>query len=338
LTHALGCNDGQVTHWNIENMPMNRSAVLLCFVLSFVARADVQPSISELRIGFENITYEEKLTDVAGFGKLQQSAQVINPMVRQLSYTGISAQWGVYIDSAATLASSVDEEIWSIEGFDAIQSNAFKMNANEIGVRLNYHFSSELEFAVGGRLSTFSFTRSNFAFVQPGAKQFDDALIALPRNEGDPVPRFLLPGQNVSDADTPQQDLNSSALPVVSVSEEQLALLMVASVRKDTRNTRANTKFSWYTEAEVTTPIYSQTQNTQFNTLTLRDSFNGWGITGRLGLRYHMSNTLALIAGLDCVLKSRSVVEKTLESGKRLRVPELTYSNISYSVGIHWVY
>lgn len=317
---------------------MSKYAILVTLFFSLAVHAEKQPSMSELRIGFEHISYEEQLSDVAGFGKLEQSAQVNNPTARQLSYTGLNATWGVYIDSAATIASSVDEEIWSLEGFNEIQSNAFKMNTNEIGIKLSYHFSPDIEMAVGSRISTFSFTRSNFAFVQPGAQQFDDALIALPRNEGDPVPRFLLPGQSTADATTPQQDLSDSALPVVSVSEEQFALLLVASVRKDTRNSRNNDAFSWYSEAELTTPMYNQIQNTQFNTVTLRDSFNGWGIAARLGARYHFSDAIALILGLDFVHKRRNVVDETLTNGRRLRVPNLDYANLSYTLGMYWVY
>ncbi|MFM9745671.1 hypothetical protein ACKI2C_49805, partial [Streptomyces brasiliscabiei] len=58
-------------------------------------------------------------------------------------------------------------------------------------------------------------------------------------------------------------------------------------------------KYSWYIEGEVSSPMYSEIQNTQFETTTLTDSFNGWGVLGRIGMRYQVMQHIAIIAGID---------------------------------------
>ena len=82
-------------------------ALLLLLPLSGSALA-VNPSFSEVRLGFETISYSETLNDVAGFGKLSQSIDVTNPAIRQISYTGIDDDWGFYIESAATISTEIE--------------------------------------------------------------------------------------------------------------------------------------------------------------------------------------------------------------------------------------
>ncbi|MDP2561152.1 autotransporter outer membrane beta-barrel domain-containing protein [Psychrobium sp. 1_MG-2023] len=311
------------------------ACLLLC---STSAMAEKGTSFSELRVGFERISYSEVLADVANLGVLSQSISVTNPTVRQLSYSKLDDEWGFYIDSAATLSADIDTETWSMNSFGDIQQNAFKIKANEIGARVAYNYSPLLQLTMGGKFSTSSFTRSNFKFVQPGAKSFDDALIALPRTPEDSVPRFLLPSQTTNDAITPQQELDGRVLPVVSVTEDQMSMIFNAGVRYDTQFNKQAQDFTWYAEADVGVPVYNEIQNTQFETTTLSENFNGIDLTARAGLRYHLTEKVAIVAGVDALYKKRDVVSKVLENGKRLRVPEVEYDNIAVTAGIYWNY
>jgi len=311
---------------------------LLSSIYFTTALANTQPSFSELRIGFENITYSETLSDVANLGRLSQSVSVTNPVVKQVSYSGINENWGFYIESSTTLSADITTEAWSIGEFGNIQENAFKIKVNDIGGKVAYHYSTALQFSVGSKIYTSSFTRSNFDFVQPGAYAFDQKLITLSLAENsDEIARFLLPSQNTSDADTPQQVLNNKILPVVSVSEDQMGVLITTGVKYDTR-LQSSKNFSWYIEGEVSLPVYTEVQNTQHNTTILTDYFNGWGVSARVGMRYHFTDNIALIFGVDGLYKERDTMTKVIDNGSRLRVPNIEYSNIAYTTGIYWRY
>ncbi len=310
----------------------------LLFLLPFSSSVlAVNPSFSEVRVGFETISYSETLNDVAGFGKLNQSIDVTNPAVRQISYTGIDDNWGFYIESAATISTEIETEMWYMDDFGAIQENAFKTKANEIGFKGAYNFSQTVQFTLGTKFFTSSFTRSNFAFVQPGATAFDEALIALSDDPNNPA-RFTLPGMNSGNNTGEQQDYASQLRPVISVSEDQMGILLTIGARYDSRLQKSFNKYSWYIETELSTPMYSEIQNTQFETSTLTDSFNGWGVMGRVGMRYQVLSHIALIGGIDAQYKSRDIVTKNLENGQRLRVPEVEYSNVSFALGLQWSY
>ncbi|KJR21263.1 hypothetical protein BOO91_13975 [Vibrio navarrensis] len=326
-------------------MQLNHSLVTVGTVaaITFSGFSSAQPddhgSFSEVSVGFERISYSEELGDVAGMGKLTQSIAVINPAIRQLSYTGINQQWGIYIQSASTLATDIETEYWEIGEFGRVQQNAFKTKANELGFKLAYHQTSQLQWLMGGRFYTNSFTRSNFAFVDPGASRFDQALIDLPRNEGDDVPRFNLPGQNVTDADTPQSNNPDYLVPVISVSEDHMGVILLAGIRYDTQfGAEKNSSWSWFSEAELSVDAYSQTQNTQFETLTLKDYFNGYGLSGKLGVRYNLLEHIAVLASVDGYVKQRDEIISHLSSGRRIRVPEVTYSNLAFTIGLQWRY
>lgn len=319
-----------------KNTFLNTCALSIsCLIFSHSAFA--KNSFSEVRAGFEYVKYHEKLSDVAGLGELSQAISVVNPAVRQISYSPVNEQWGLYIDSAATIASDIDTETWSVDSFGAVQQNAFKIKANEIGFKAAYHLSPALQVVSGVKLYTLSFTRSNFKFVQPGAKAFDDALKALPRDPGDPVPRFVLPGQFYDDAVTGQENNPGYLSPVVTVSEDQMGVLLVAGMRFDTWFDSSAAKVSWYAEAEVSTPMYSQIQNTQFETTTLSESFNGFGLYTRLGARYHLTENISLVTGVDAYYKKRDAVVGNLGE-RRLSVPDIDYVNVSYSLGLFWSY
>ncbi|AGH46923.1 hypothetical protein C427_4824 [Paraglaciecola psychrophila 170] len=309
--------------------------LVLCSSLTI---ADSHYSYSEIKIGVENISYAEKLSNVAGLGQLSQSIDVTNPTIRQISYSGINDSWGFYIETASSISTEIATEQWSMDTFGEIQTNAFKIKANEISMKTAYNWNNALQFTWGAQIYTSSFTRSNFAFSQPGAQFFDDALIDLPREDGDDVPRYLLPSQSTNDAQTPQQALNSRVMPVVSVSEDQVGISMSVGARYDTINLSSIKKLSWYLDGEVILPAYTQVQNTQFETTTLSKSFNGWGVNAELGLRYHFTKTLAWVFAVDALYTSRDTITENLSNGRRLIVPKIEYSNISISSGLHWAY
>ncbi|MGS0536870.1 autotransporter outer membrane beta-barrel domain-containing protein [Pseudoalteromonas sp. SaAl2] len=310
--------------------------LLTTVLFSASVYATPNPSFSEVRIGFENIGYSETLNDVAGFGQLSQSIDVTNPAIRQISYTGIDDDWGFYVESAATISTDIATETWYMGEFGAIQENAFKIKANEIGFKGAYNFTQALQFTVGTKFFTSSFTRSNFSFVQPGAEKFDQALIAISDDPSSPA-RFTLPGMEGGQPGE-QQNYNSQLRPVISVSEDQMGILLTLGARYDSRLKDSFNKYSWYIEGEVSSPMYSEIQNTQFETTTLTDSFNGWGVLGRIGMRYQVMQHIAIIAGIDAQYKSRDIVTENLENGQRLRVPEVEYSNVSFALGGQWSY
>lgn len=317
---------------------MKKISISCLIMCCFSVCAEKNLSFSELKVGAENISYAEALADIAGLGKLSQSIDVTNPTVRQISYSGINEYWGFYIESSATVATEIATEQWSIGDFGEVQQNAFKIKANEIGAKVAYNFNRTLQITLGGKIYNSSFTRSNFAFIQPGAKAFDDALIALPRDEGDAVPRFNLPGQTLSDAQTPQQELDNDVSPVVSVTEDQMSVLLNTSIRYDTHMIKTDSDFSWFFEGEITIPLYNEVQNTQLKTVTLTDSFNGWGVMSSLGIRYHFAKDIALVLGVDALYKARNSITVYLENDRRVRVPDTEYSNIALSTGIFWSY
>lgn len=313
--------------------------LLLSSIILFSASiyATPKPSFSEIRVGFENVGYSESLGDVAGFGALSQSINVTNPAIRQISYTGMNDDWGFYIESAATISTDITTETWYMGEFGAIQENAYKIKANEIGFKGAYNFSRAVQLTVGTKLYTSSFTRSNFAFVQPGAGEFDQALMALSDDPNNPA-RFTLPGMNAGGNTDEQQSYDSQLQPVISVSEDQMGILLALGARYDSRLEDSFNNFSWYVEGELSTPMYSEIQNTQFNTTTLTDSFNGWGAFARTGVRYQIKQHIAIMAGVDAYYKERDVVTKNLENGQRLRVPEVEYTNVSLTFGLQWSY
>ncbi|ESP90676.1 MULTISPECIES: hypothetical protein [Pseudoalteromonas] len=293
-------------------------------------------SFSEIRLGFETINYTESLSDVAGFGELSQSISVTNPAIRQLSYTGIDEKWGYFIGSAATIATDINTETWSIKGFGAVQQNDFKVKANEIAFTGAYNYLPAVQLTFGMRVYTSSFTRSNFKFVNPGATKFDQALQALPRDENDPVARFDLPGQ-AKGGDEALQNNPASIVSVVSVTEDQMGVLASLGVRYDSKLSRSAGKLSWYVEGELSTPVYSHIQSTKFETTSLTDSFNGWGLMARTGARYQVAQHIALMAGVDAYYKERSSVAEEI-NGRRFRVPDIEYSNVSFTAGLQWNY
>ncbi|KZN48088.1 hypothetical protein [Pseudoalteromonas luteoviolacea] len=298
--------------------------------------AEPLPSFSEIRLGFETINYNESLSDVAGFGELSQSVSVTNPTIRQLSYTGIDDKWGYYIGSAATIATSIDSETWSLKDFGAIQSNDFKVKANEIAFTGAYNYTPAMQITMGMRIYTSSFTRSNFKFVNPGATRFDQALQDLPRDEHDPVARFDLPGQ-AKDGDDLLQNNPASIVSVVSVTEDQMGVLASLGARYDSKLSKSFENLSWYAEGEITVPVYSHVQNTKFETTSLTDSFNGWGVMARAGVRYQVAEHIAFMTGIDTYYKERSAVSEEV-NGRRYRVPNTEYSNISITAGLQWSY
>jgi len=318
---------------------MKKIILSTLFIFSTHVFGVENPSFSEIKIGLESIDYSESLNSIANNGRLTQSIKVTNPTIRQLSYSSINDDWGFYVESAATISTDIETETWSVTNFGEIQQNAFKIKANEIGIKAAYNWSNALQLTFGSKIYTSSFTRSNFEFIQPGAGNFDQSLITqMSRNENCPIPRFVLPGQLICDANTLQQQLTPEAIIVTSVSEDQTNLILVTGLRYDSKLNNNNNKISWYLESELSVPVYSQIQNTQFEKTTLNEMFNGWGFMAKVGARYHLTKDIALLIDINSLHKETDVVTKTLSNGRRLRVPNIEYSNISYTLGLYWQY
>ncbi|MCF2910200.1 autotransporter outer membrane beta-barrel domain-containing protein [Pseudoalteromonas sp. DL2-H2.2] len=326
---------------------MNKSLIMACCLVSGTAAAAPNPSYSEIRLGFESIDYSEALNDLSGLGRLTQDATVSNPTIRQLSYSGINDDWGVYIGTAATIYTGLDTETWYVNDFTdpndssvthqfgAVQTNDFKVKSNEIALSAAYNMTRALQVTMGGRVFTTSFTRSDFQFAQPGAGQFDQVLQSAPRGENDPVARFNLPGQNNLDSGD-LEGLPGNLQSVVSTTEDQMSIIAAAGLRYDSKLQDAFNKFSWYADAEVTLPVYTRVQNTRTIEKTLSETFNGWGIQARAGVRYQVFKTIAVMAGVDASYKERDAISES--DGNRRTVPDIEYTNLSLSAGIQWSY
>ncbi|KNC68337.1 autotransporter outer membrane beta-barrel domain-containing protein [Pseudoalteromonas ardens] len=326
---------------------MNKSLIMACCLVSGSAVAAPNPSFSEIRLGFESIEYSEALNDLSGLGRLTQDAKVRNPTIRQLSYSGINDDWGVYIGTAATIYPGLDTETWYVNDFQdpndsavthqfgAVQHNDFKLKSNEIAMSAAYNMTRALQVTMGGRIFTASFTRSDFRFAQPGAGQFDQVLQSAPRGDGDPVARFNLPGQNNTGTGD-LEGLPGNLQPAVSTTEDQLSIIAAAGLRYDSKLQEPSNKFSWYADAEVTLPVYTRVQNTRTIERTLSETFNGWGVQGRAGVRYQVFESIAVMAGLDVSYKERDAISES--DGSRRTVPDIEYTNISLSAGIQWSY
>jgi hypothetical protein len=312
---------------------MKKAFLFSTALISTSAVAAPNPSFSELRLGFESIDYSEKLDRVAGITDLRQKASVTNPTIRQLSYTGIDDNWGYYIGSAATIATAIDTEVWTAKEFGQIQQNDFKIKANEIALSLAYNLTKATQITFGTRIHTSSFTRSSFK-LGPDAGKFDEALKAL--GEGDDIPRFDLPGQRKDSTDI-LADNPSYLTPVISITEDQMGILGAVGIRYDSRLADAFNDVSWYAESELSTPFYSRTQNTSIESVTLTDSFNGWGVMARAGVRYQLKEHIALMVGVDAQYKERDKISEEID-GRRRTVPNIEFKNVSFSAGLQWSY
>lgn len=312
---------------------MKKAFLLSSILLSTTAIAAPNPSFSEVRLGFESIDYREQLKNVAGITDLKQKASVTNPAIRQLSYTGIDDDWGFYIASAATIATSIDTEVWKAEEFGDVQQNDFKIKANEIALSMAYNLTKSLQLTFGTRIHTSSFTRSSFK-LGAGANSFDEALKAL--GEGDDLPRFDLPGQRKEATDIIANN-PSYLTPVISITEDQMGILGAVGMRYDSRLVDTFNNVSWYAETEISTPFYSRTQNTSIESVTLTDSFNGWGVMGRAGVRYQLMDHIAVMVGVDAQYKERDKISEEID-GRRRTVPNIKFKNVSISAGVQWSY
>jgi hypothetical protein len=268
-------------------------------------------SYSELDIGFDHISYEETLSDLAQLGKdgkISQAVSVTNPTLRTFSFSEINDKWGLIVKGSSTLATSVAQERWKLGSFGTIQEDEFKLKYAEIGVALAYKWRANTQLVIGGTFTSSSFTRSNFEKVQPGAGRFEAAI----------SPATFEPA-------------------VGAVNEDQYAFLATASLRYDTRLTRKNSPWSFYSELGANLPVYVAIQNTSIPKETLTDSFNGWGIYGDVGVRYHWSEKLSLKMGLHGQYSQRKEIEITADNN-RLRVPDINLTSLGLGLGISWLY
>lgn len=266
-------------------------------------------SFSEIDIGFEHITYKESLDDVAGQGQLRQSISVTNPSAHNLSYSGINEKWGFYLEGTTTLATQLNTEHWSIGSFGEIQQNEFRVKASDIGLKAAYNLTNSWQVLTGARFSASAYTRSNFTKVQPGAERFEEAI----------APSTFETFQG-------------------AISEDQYALLFTLGTRYDSRWAKPSSKWSWYAEADINTPIYAAVQNTAYPNQTLSDSFHGWGLAGKCGIRYKALDHLSIKLGLYAQTQYRDAVVVHTDSGLRTRVPDIELINVGTGLGISWTY
>lgn len=318
---------------------MNKKLLLTTVLLaSQTVQAEEEESpyhaYSDVEIGIEMVDYQESLGDLAGITSLSQSIDVTNPTVRNLSYSPINKSWGMMLEAASTLSSTITKESWTTSKFGDIQQNDFKIRGSDIGFKAVYHYSPSSQLLLGARYHGLSFTRSNFEYTQSGADDFN-AYLANEYPDDDHV-RFFLPG-----GPGIVQTFNSGVVKdfsrAVSVTEDQNDFLLVLGYRFDDSLTVEVNDLNWFVEAEVSLPMYSTTQNTTFQGEELSDSFNGYGLAGKAGIRYQIIKNTAIVLSYHGQYKVRNEVEKTIGES-RVRVPDVTYSNHAVKLGLRWSY
>lgn len=283
-------------------------------------------SFSDVEVGLERITYSEKLNNLAGQGNLSQSISVINPTLRNSAYIAINSDFGIFIDTNTSLASTIEKEKWSIENFGPIQQNDFKIKHNEIAFRINYQLTKQHSIISGLRYSTLSFTRSHFEYTQPGADNFNAALaLDQPNN---PNHRFVLPNGDISD----QYRTN------IAISEEQNEVIGLIAYRYEQNSHSELGDVTWYTDIELGVPLYSATQNTTIEGETLTDNFSGYSFMGKLGVRYQLLKNISLLFSYNVQYKYRDLTTSKDTQGNSVSVPEIELTNNAINMGLRWTY
>ncbi len=279
-------------------------------------------SFSDIELGIETINYSEKLNNLAGYGRLKQDINVYNVTTRNSAYVAINDEFGLYLDGFASLAPSIQTETWSLGEFAAIQQNDFKINHNELAFRISYKYTEKHRIISGFRLSSLSFIRSHFEFVQPGADNFNAQLAA------DGNAPFVLPNGDISE----QYKSN------IAISEIQDEFIGLIGYRYEPNELPARGDWTWYTGIEMGIPIYSITQNTTIEGETLNEFFGGYSLIGKLGLRYQLFDNLGLLATFTSYYKYRDVVKEDTGNGNSVSVPEVNFYNNAVTLGLRWSY
>lgn len=297
-------------------MMMKKNTALLCLLLpvsSLSFAGDGYSSFSELAIGVDAIGYSESLS-ITGYGNLSQSVTAYNPTIRQVSYTGINETWGMYIQSSSTLFPSQADETWDLGSYGTVQQDNYQTRVSDIGLKVAYHQTPSLQWLVGGRIFSNTFTRSNFEYVEPGAT-----------NSG-----LALPGLDTA-GDTYKAD------SVIAVTEDQSGFDGIIGFRYDTQVDNYQEKVTWFIESDVSTSLYYQVQNTSINT-TLRDFINGYGLRAQAGVRYSLTDAIGLVASVTGRYIYRDSVTETHSNGTYTTVPDVEMTYLGASLGIQWRY
>lgn len=316
---------------------MKKIIVTSIFFVSQAVSANTESiyhSYSDVEIGMEMIDYQESLGDLAGITSLSQSVDVVNPTVRNLSYSPISNTWGMMLEAASTLSSTITDETWTTSKFGDIQRNDFKIRGSDIGFKAVYHYSPSSQLLIGARYHSLSFTRSNFSYAQPGADDFNSYLAG--EYPDDDHVRFFLPG-GPGIVHTFDSGVEKDFSRAVSVTEDQNDFLLVLGYRFDDNLTVEVDNLNWFVEAEMSVPVYSTTQNTTFQGEELTGSFNGYGLAAKAGIRYQIIKNTAITLSYHGQYKVRDEVEKIIGES-RVRVPDVTYSNQAFTLGLRWTY
>lgn len=268
-------------------------------------------SFSEIDFGLDHIKYQENLTDVGHLkerGHLRQSVAVTNPTIRNVSYSGLSDNWGLFIRGSSTLATSVEDEQWRLGEFGIIQKDDYKLKFSDISLSVAYSLASNVLVVAGGDFTTYSFTRSNFTHVEPGATAFSKAI--------SPGKFEVIAG---------------------AINEDQYAFLTNVGVRYDTRLGHSSDRLSYYAQADMLLPVYTMVQNTTIAGKSLTDSLNGWGVSAVAGLRFSLTRKLAIKAGVNALYGERDEIIY-VQNDNRMRVPNIRLTTLGFGLGISWAY
>lgn len=298
-------------------MIMKKNTALLCLLLpvsSLSFAGDGYSSFSELAIGVDAISYSESLS-IPGYSSLNQSITVYNPTIRQVSYTGINETWGMYIQSSSTLFPTQGKESWDLSSYGTVMEDTYQTRVSDIGLKIAYHQTPNVQWLVGGRIFSNTFTRSNFEYVEPGAT-----------NSGLSLPGLTTAGDTYKS--------NS----VIAVTEDQSGLDVIAGFRYDTQVDNYMEKVTWFIESDVSTSAYYQVQTTTDDSITLRDFFNGYGVRAQAGIRYSLTDAIGLVASVTGRYVHRDSLTKIHSATSYTTVPNIEMTYLGASLGVQWRY
>ncbi|AWB68213.1 hypothetical protein C2869_18135 [Saccharobesus litoralis] len=299
------------------------------------------PNFSMVGIGFEHVGYQESVNNfLQSVGKeganLKTDSVVINPIHRAVSFSSISEDYGFYIATSSTLINNLVDEEWNLTDFGAVQNNQLQVSTAELELKLAYNLDAGSQLLIGGGFNTYDFSRFGFKFAGDEAKntggyKLDNFLKDFTRdrliNEG----KLTIPQIN--------EEVEKSGLKLApgAVSESNDNIEISIGYRYDTELANEAGKFHWFAGAELNFPLFYRVINSENEEVEHSGSIgDGYGVQGYGGIRYLVTKKVSLDVGLRAQMRNRARIDEKLDNGLTQTLPEITYTNVQYFLGINW--
>jgi len=289
------------------------STAIICIALPAIAVANEnlqQQSFSYIELGMESITYKEQSTSGA---ISQTSPAVANLIQRTGGYTPVTDKVGFYIETESTLEAGSANETWTVNPFGTVQTNVRTAKLASLKALSAYHLESMpgLHITTGLQYESMSFTRSNFAAINPGAANFDAAIKAAGNPNG-----FVTAGG--------------------AINEDSTSIMGLIGFRYNDffANARPDSKFRLLVSGSVGVPLYYSIKNSQYPNTEWTSSFAGYDLNGSLGVSYVVFNNFSLQATVTANYIKRS--QTSVVNGAY--VPVITATRIAPACGFNWTF